>query len=263
MGKAADLWFRIGSYARFLLRSRNTMGYGIHSPYLFYIARTIVPERAKYYCFEDVERVRGEMVKDKTEVQVEDYGVGSGGKRKIAEIARLALKSPKEAQLLFRLVNLLKAGTIVELGTSLGITTAYLALPNKAAKVYTFEGSQALLNLAEQNWKQLHLTNIQPVCGNIDDTLDREAANWNTVDFAFLDANHRLEPSLRYFDLLAPHAGEKSIFVIDDIRHNRDMWKAWQHIQAHPSVTARMDLGTMGLVFFDTHFPKQTFRVRL
>ena len=263
MGKAADLWFRLGSYARFLLRSRNTMGYGIHSPYLFYIARTIIPETARYYCYSEVEQLRNVSLSNQTELQIEDYGVGSGGKRTIAEIARLALKSPKEAQLLFRLVNLLKAETIVELGTSLGITTAYLALPNKAAKVYTFEGSQALLNLAEQNWKQLDLHNIQPVCGNIDDTLEREAANWNTVDFAFLDANHRQEPTLRYFDLLAPHAGEKSIFVVDDIRYNRDMWEAWQHIEAHPRVTARMDLGTMGLVFFDAHFPKQTFRIRL
>ena len=263
MGKAADLWFRIGSYARFLLRSRNTMGYGIHSPYLFYIARTIIPERAKYYCFEDVERVRGEMAKDKTEVQVEDYGVGSGGKRKIAEIARLALKSPKEAQLLFRLVNLLKAGTIVELGTSLGITTAYLALPNREAKVWTFEGSKDLLNLAKKNWKSLEIKNIQPVCGNIDDTLARESANWSTVDFAFLDANHRQEPTLRYFDILASHAGEKSIFVVDDIRHSRDMWEAWKTICKREDVTARMDLGTMGLVFFDPHFPKQTFRIRL
>lgn len=263
MGKAADLWFRFGSYARFLLRSRNTMGYGIHSPYLFYIARTVIPETAGYYCYAEVEQLRRELLHNQTELQVEDYGIGSGGKRKIADIAHSALKSPKEAQLLFRLVVLLNANTIVELGTSLGITTAYLALANKAAKVWTFEGSRDLLNLAKKNWNSLGITNIEAVQGNLDNTLKREATNWSTVDLAFLDANHRQDPILHYFDILAAHAGEKSIFVIDDIRYNREMWEAWQLIKTHPRVTARMDLGTMGLVFFDPHFPKQTFRIRL
>ena len=263
MGKAADLWFRIGSYARFLLRSRNTMGYGIHSPYLFYIARTIIPETAGYYCFEEVERVRRELLRDNTEISVEDSGKGVDDKHQVAEVAKVTLKSQKKAQLLFRLVNLLKAQTIVELGTSLGITTAYLALPNKEAKVWTFEESKDLLKIAKQNWKGLGIKNIEAVQGNLEDTLARESANWSTVDFAFLDANHRQEPTLRYFDILASHAGEKSIFVIDDIRHSREMWEAWKAICEREDVTARMDLGTMGLVFFDPHFPKQTFRIRL
>ena len=273
MGKAADLWFRIGSYARFLLRSRNTMGYGIHSPYLFYIARTIIPETAKYYCFEEVERVRRELLRDKTEIGVEDFGIGgmqkesspSGNlmKRQVAEVAKVALKSQKEAQLLFRLVNLIKAETIVELGTSLGLTTAYLALPNKEAKVWTFEGSKELLKIAKQNWKRLGIENVEAVQGNLDETLEREAKNWRKVDFAFLDANHRKETTIRYFDVLATHAGEKSLFVVDDIRYSREMWEAWKEIEKREDVTARMDLGSMGLVFFDKHFPRQTFRIRL
>ena len=263
MEKKSDFWFRLGSYARFLLRSRNTMGYGIHSPYLFYIARTIIPETAKYYCYSEVEQLRHALLTDQTELQIEDYGIGSDGKRKISEIARLALKSPKEAQLLFRLGNLLKAKTVVELGTSLGLTTAYLALPNKNARVWTFEGSKDLLGIAKQNWKRLGLENIQAIPGNLDETLTREAKNWEKIDFAFLDANHRKAATLRYFDILAAHAEENSLFVVDDIRYSREMWEAWKEIETREDVTARMDLGTMGLVFFDKHFPKQTFRIRL
>ncbi len=263
MEKKSDFWFRLGSYARFLLRSRNTMGYGIHSPYLFYIARAILPETAAYYCFKDVERIRGELLRDKTEVSVEDFGVGGVGKRQVAKVAKVALKSSTEAQALFRLVNLVKAETVVELGTSLGVTTAYLALPNKGAKVWTFEGSKALLGIAKQNWKRLGIENIESVQGNIDETLVREAEKWGVVDFAFLDANHRKEATLRYFDVLAKHAGEKSIFAVDDIRYSREMWEAWEEIEKREDVSARMDRGTMGLVFFDKHFPKQTFRIRL
>ena len=105
MGKAAELWFRIGSYALFMLRSRNTMGYGIHSPYLFYIARAILPETAAYYCFKDVEGIREELLRNKTEVSVEDFGVGGVGKRQVAKVAKVALKSQKEAKSILLLLD--------------------------------------------------------------------------------------------------------------------------------------------------------------
>ena len=262
MLKWKDIWFRMCSYAGFYLRSGNTKGYGVHSPYLFYIARAILPETGRYYCYDEIESLRTELLRSREEVGVRDYGVG-GELRRVSKIARRALKPMREAQVLFRLVNMLKAKTIVELGTSLGVTTAYLASADSRAEVWTFEGSEALTDIAQRGWKKLGLHNIKVVQGNIDETLPLEEREWGVVDFAFMDANHRREATVHYFDLLARHAGEKSIFVVDDIRYNREMWDAWCAICGREYVTARMDLGSMGLVFFDTHFPKQEFRIRL
>ncbi len=259
--------FRIGSYAQFYLQSRNTMGYGVHSPYLFYIARTLIPETTPYYSFGDIEHARQQLLQRQDIVRVTDYGTGGGACQQtelpVGTIARKALKCPREAQLLFRLVNHLNAQMVVELGTSLGITTAYLAKPHAEAQIVTFEGSGALLGIAKQNWAKLGIHNITAVEGNIDETLPREAVRWQTVDVAFLDANHRKEATLRYFDILAAHAGEDSLFVVDDIRHSREMWEAWQAICEREDVTARFDLGSMGLVFFNRHLPKQTFKIRM
>lgn len=262
MKKAGEWCFRFWSYALYLLRSRNTLGYGIHSPFLFYIARTILPERAKYYCFAEIEGLRRELLRSKEEMRVEDFGTGESGVRRVSEVARVALKGEREAQVLFRIVNMLKAERIVELGTSLGITTAYLAKPHKEASVLTFEGSRALLEVAKRNWKRLGIANIRAIEGNIDETLEGTLGD-EVVDVALIDANHRKEATLKYFDVLVRHAGEKSVFVVDDIRYSKEMWEAWRDIEERRDVTARMDLGTMGLVFFDPHFPKQTFRIRL
>ena len=74
-----DFLFRIGSFARYLLRSGNTLGYGIHSPHLFTIARVIVPEQAQYYCFGEIEAVRQELVRRRDSVTVVDYGKTPSG----------------------------------------------------------------------------------------------------------------------------------------------------------------------------------------
>ena len=283
---AGDWLFRIGSFARYLLRSGNTLGYGIHSPHLFTIARVIVPEQAQYYCFGEIEAVRQELVRRRDSVSVVDYGTGSlirskgersegvktlvgseGGKtieRVVGEVARKMLKSREEAQMLFRIVNFEKAQMIVELGTCLGVTTAYLAKPRREAEVWTFEGSEALLDIAKSNWKRLGINNIHAVPGNIDETLETTVAGWKKpVDFALIDANHCYDATVRYFDVLAKKATEKSVFAVDDIRRDKEMWRAWEAIGAREDVTARMDLGQMGLVFFDKHLPKETFTLRV
>ena len=81
----------------------------------------------------------------------------------------------------------------------------------------------------------------------------------HAVDFAVMSA----QDGANMFETLATHAGEKSLFAVDDIRASKANWQAWQAIETNEHVTARMDLGQMGLVFFDPHFPKQTFRIRV
>jgi len=244
------------------LTSRHTLGYGIHSPYLFYIARAIFPEDSPYYCFADVEALRSRLLRSTEVLQVEDYGTGHSGPRSVASVLSTSVKDRREAQLLFRLVNFCNAQTIVELGTCLGLTTAYLALPHSQSTVYTFEGSSELAKKALQNWQALHLKNIHLVQGDISHTLPNTLSKIPDVDFAFLDANHTEEATLRYFEMLLPKVHEKTIFVLDDIRYSRGMFAAWKQITRHPSVTATMDLGTMGLVFFDKHYIQETYRIR-
>lgn len=263
--RTIDLFFRMASYARHFLTSRHTMGYGIHSPHLFYIARTLVPEDAQYYCYERVEVCRRRFLHCPDWVEVEDRGTGQSGLRCVRDIARTSLKDRKSAQLLFRLANFYQAERIVELGTSLGVTTAYLALPHASSRVVTFEGSKELLKQAQTAWIELELSNIEPILGNIDDTLPAWAAKQEegSVDMAFMDANHTEEATMRYFQTLLPLLHDGSIVVVDDIRYSPQMYNAWQRMYAHERVYAAMDLGGMGILFFDPHYMKQMFRIRM
>ena len=123
-----------------------------------------------FYIFEKIEELRKSLLRNKTEIKVENFGadsyLGTSDIKKIQDIARFSLADVATSQLFFRLVHTFKCNQILELGTSFGISTAYLAAANQKAKVYTFEGSVEILQQAEKNWKNLGLKNIVSIQGN-------------------------------------------------------------------------------------------------
>lgn len=260
MKQTTYIWRAI-DYVRHRLTSRNTMGYGVHSPSLFQLVRYVLPDRTPYYCFSAIEDLRRDLLRRRDEIYVEDYGTGHSGKRKVSDVARYSLKPSYEAQLLMRLAVATEATTIIELGTSLGLTTAYLASAGKQVHVTTYEGSPELAKLAGQNWQKLGLDNITCVVGNIDDTLYKRSHAH--VSMAFVDANHKGDAMWRYFEELKKGVGQSSLIVLDDIHADREMLDTWHRICQADGVTATIDLYSMGLVFFDSHLEKKTYKIRI
>ena len=264
--------YRLGAFLKHRLTSWNTGGEGIHSPYLFYIVRMLMYDRNPYYSWERIESRRTAMLHAPKLIQTQDFGTGTSSSKLVCDIAKRELEKRRNAEFLFRLVSFLghekgQPLNIVELGTSLGITTAYLAMADSRNKVYTFEGSKETLEVAESNWRHLEISNIVPLLGNIDDTLYNYARERTTgsssIDFAFLDANHTEEATLRYFDILAQQAGDKSIFVFDDIHYSKGMARAWERIKQDARVTTTMDCFDFGIVFFDPHYLRRNYTLRL
>jgi predicted O-methyltransferase YrrM len=62
-------------------------------------------------------------------------------------------------------------GTILELGTSLGITTSYFSLANPNTNIITMEGAKEVAEMAGRNFKSLGLQNISIRKGDFDQTL--------------------------------------------------------------------------------------------
>jgi len=148
------------------------------------------------------------------------------------------------------------------LGTSLGISSAYLASGNPNGKLLTIEGASSISAVANKNFQSLGLTNIELLTGNFDIILP-DILKASVPDFVFIDGNHRKEPTLDYFHQLLKKAGESSIFIFDDIHWSREMEAAWHEIKNHSSVMLTVDLFFIGLVFFRPEFKvKQDFIIR-
>jgi predicted O-methyltransferase YrrM len=255
----------IVAYLKFLYKSKNE--HSIHSPFVFELYTKIIKKKEKREEFITIENFRKEQLENDHVIEIQDFGAGSklnkSNCRKISVIAKNAEKSPKFGQLLFRLIEFLQPKTVLDLGTSLGISTLYQAAALTAkAKIYTFEGCPQTALEATKLFERTKTSNIEQIVGNLDQTLEAKLAKLKTIDFVFFDANHRYEPTIRYFTLCLEKSTEQSVFVFDDIHWSKEMEQAWEEIKLHPQVMITIDLFWVGLVFFRTNQPKQDFVLR-
>lgn len=241
-------------YFRYCRIGANSAGHGIHSPFVFEFVRHVLNDRHIYEEFQPIENLRKALLNDQTVINITDHGAGSAlnkrSQQKIADISRHAAKRPVIAQLLFRIIRYFEPHTIIELGTSLGISAAYLATAMPASTVTTIEGSDAIANKARENLKKLHAGNVQVISGTFDEHLPVVLEKLMQVDCAFIDGNHRKEPTLNYFNQILPHLSETGFMILDDIHWSREMEAAWESIKQHSQVTCTIDLFFIGLVFF-------------
>ncbi len=255
-------------YFKYYIHAANSKGHGVHSPFVFELITRVMNDFTRYEDYEKVEALRKQMLNDPTEIEVEDMGAGSAttssNRRSLSSIAKNAAKPKKFGQLLYRMVKYYQPQTVIELGTSLGITTGYLALANPQAKVITMEGAANIADKAEQNLETIGVKNVRMVRGNFDLTLKETLREHSPVDFAFIDGNHRQEPTERYFRQLLPHIHNDTLLVFDDIHWSREMESAWNNIVQHEAVGCDIDLFYIGIISFRKEFKeKQRFSVRV
>jgi len=254
-------------YFEYYLKASNGKGHGVHSPFVFNFITNVLNDKKHYDCYKNIEALRNNLKRDETVLIIEDFGAGSRvnaqQQRKVSAIANSALKPKKFGQLLYRIAQHYKPENILELGTSLGITTSYLATGNPKAKLITMEGAAAVANVARKNFMELGLQNISIIEGNFDNTLSATIQQLKKVDLAFIDGNHREEPTINYYHQLLNVINDHSILIFDDIHWSKEMEAAWQHIKDDEAVTLTIDLFFIGLVFFrKENKVKQHFSIR-
>lgn len=254
-------------YVQYYLSASNGKGHGIHSPFVFNFIIKVLNDKKKYSAYSLIEQQRKALLKNSNLIEVEDFGAGSSiiksNKRMVSAIASTSLKSKKYAQLLFRIVNYYQPATMVELGTSFGISSSYLALGNVKGQVYTCEGSSSIAAIAQNNFTKFGLQNIHLIKGDFASTLSPLLNKLKEVDLAFVDGHHQKKATLDYFNLLLHHSKSSSILIFDDIHWSAGMEEAWAVIKAHPSVTLTIDLFFIGIVFINPNFKiPQHFSIR-
>jgi predicted O-methyltransferase YrrM len=272
-----------GRFLRFYFQAKTQ--YSVHSPFVYEFVREILEDDRTFYVFLEAEILRGELINSKEEIEVEDFGAGShvnsNSRRKVSKIATSALSPDFQCQWLFRICQLYKPLTLIELGTSLGVSTLYITEGSgKKSQVKTLEGSPQIAALAQRNFDWFYETfelnslrnhdpavldfekyasffnrnsnknRIEIIEGNFDKTLVPTLKKLGKLDMAFIDGNHRYEPTVDYFEKCLPHIQHNSVLIFDDIHWSADMERAWETIKAHPSVKLTLDLFWCGIVFF-------------
>lgn len=252
----------IGRYLSYY--NKALTAYQIHSPAVYDFITEVLDQDRAYYKFGEIEFLRQKYLQSKDSIPFIEMGAGSkklsGDSRPIADIAKTSLSPVKTCRILFNAVKFYNSKNILELGSSLGISTAYLASVKNDVRVISLEGNPASADIARHNANQLKLNNIEIITGSFEQTLLPTLEKMKQVDLAYLDGNHSYDATIKYFNQLLPYLHNNSVIVLDDIYWSDGMLKAWKQLTQHPSITYSIDIYSSGFLFLDNSMKyKQQF----
>ncbi len=254
----------IKAFIRHILTAKTR--HGVHSPFVYSLIEDVIYKTKDKSDNKDIELLRTKLLKDNRRVAITDLGAGSmlsnRKEKPVKEIAAGLLKAPRLARLIYRLARHQNARSVIELGTCLGLTTAYLARAAPDADVISIEGCPNIAAIAAQNLNSLAIDNVRILNGNFDTLLPRVLSEMDTVDLVFIDGNHRKQATLDYFYQILPKANENTLLIFDDIYWSKGMEEAWNEIKSNPKVTVAVDLFWIGLVYFKKGQAKEDFNIR-
>lgn len=255
--------FEIREYFNFLTKSTNQ--YGVHSPFVFDLVTKCFYDKKHYADYNLIKKYRSELQSNKSIIAISDFGAGSrifkSNERQISQIAENAGISSHRAKLLYRVIQYFQPNIILEVGTSLGIATAAMALANKNSAITTVEGCSETLSVAKKQFQEFGIKNVDSVCNQFENyfqNLDTEK-----FDFIYFDGNHTKQATLSYFEALLQTTTNETCWIFDDIHWSQGMKEAWEEIKENPLVTVTIDTFQWGFVFFRKEQVKENFTIRV
>lgn len=240
-------------YLKYLIRARHRKGRGIHSPAVFEFVNRVMYKAFPDDKIKQIEEITHQLKQRKELIPFREFGAGStilrGNQRKIGDIVKYTAIESKTGILLYNMSRFYQFKVVLELGTSVGISTMYLAsgLDNQGI-VYTVEGNLSLTEIAKRNVEELGLQNVRFISQNFDPVLPNIVKKLDSPCLAFIDGNHNYQATLKYYNEISV-AIKKGFIVIGDIYWSKDMERAWKTIKE--SAVTTIDLYYTGIVFID------------
>jgi len=227
--------------------------------------QNIIRDTKEYSEYQLIEKYRNDLFRNTSIPAPVSLGAGTfcGQKqRSISHIARMASVNAKYGQLLFRMARYYKPDQIIELGTALGISTMYLSMGNPVARIITVEGNPQLAGIASKSFAAHGLENITLINSAFDDAIPRIIPEVKNNALVFIDGNHTLEATIRYYEVFCEATRFTNILVLDDINWSHDMAKAWKIITGEKCQGLAVDLFRLGIVFNNPDQTRQKIRLR-
>ncbi len=258
-------------YFQWIIKAKDL--HGVHSPFLYNFMKNCLYQDEIKPEFQRIEAVRKQLLNDRKNLSYTDHGAGnrikSGNEnantpttRSVAQIAKSSLKPPKTCRLFSRIPAYFDFQNVLEMGTSFGITSSYLACSKSNITIETIEGAPPIAQIARKTFSGLGLTNIKLREGLFDYVLPQLFRENPCFDMVYIDGDHKGESLLRYFNHIAKHIHDGSVVIVDDIRWSVSMHNAWLRIIAENEITLSVDLFDCGLLFFKKGLSKEHYAIK-
>jgi len=236
----------------------------VKSPFVKEFITEVLENNRTYYAPGKIIALRERLRQDQRIIQHTDFGAGSklgSTEKSIKSFVNTSASSKYKGEILFNLARYMDAKNILELGTNVGLGTAYLASANSASCVETIEGCPELCQVAKEALSVIGINNVNITPGKFSDQLKIICAKLKKIDLVFIDGDHSYEGTLAYYEQIKPYLHDQSIVVFDDIYWSDGMTKAWNKIKSQSDVSLNIDVFRLGIIFFDKEIKKRELKL--
>ena len=258
--------WRILKYIEHLFYRRHRQGRRIHSPYLFDFVHHVIFNASKGEVPVKIQKLHRELRNDLNLIPAGTLGEQSSAdqseNRTVRSFVRVSSVSRKQGALLYRISQWIKPEIIIELGTGLGVSAMYLASGAPLCPMHTIEGNPDRADFAVRVIKRCGLEGVKVHYGDLDQKLNDIIPDIKGRFVAFVDANHRYDPTISYVRRLITTVGEEAVIIMDDIYWSRGMNLAWQEVISWPEVRVSIDLYHMGILLLRKDLHKVHVKIK-
>ena len=265
--KGSGIGTLLWKFLRHRLLAGHRNGHGIHSPFVYDFARKVVFNKDSEPLSDQVTNSVKSLGRTRERLVIHDLGAGSrvsnADVRVIGSIARKSSVSPKQGRLLQRISAWYAPGTVIELGTGLGISTAYLAAGAPFSKIISVEGSAEKYVFAGKFLDELGFPSIELLNADFEEVYPGLLDEAEGRVMVFIDGDHRYEPSMRRSLALLNHEKiSEAVLILDDIYWSKEMEAAWRDLSSLPGSLISIDLFYFGIIIKRPDIARQHYRIK-
>jgi len=257
------VFWKMDAGLRWLIASKNDRW--LHPPWLFELYQKAFRHLHKEASWPLYEAQRKRLLGSKEGLEFVDPGSGVPCKRTVSFQAKRTLLSVGATEFLAVLAKHLQCSAVLELGSSLGITTLYLAGNHR--KVITVEGAAPVAAIAERTFGLFPELNIKLIQSTFDcvlaDALQELGISPSKGPILiWLDGHHHEAATEKYIEQIYSALGARAVVVLDDIRWSEGMFNAWQRQCKQGRWRVKIDLHRMGILMADPDLSPGNFTLR-
>lgn len=246
-----NIRYKIYSTVSFLVYFfRSKTKYKIHSPFVFNFINKVLES--------DIQNSNTTKLINfyKTQYKYINYSKNAGaGSTILSKANEPTLKfiqkvsiPKKYGKILMLLSQQFEHKTIIELGTSLGVSTSYLS--NSLNTIITIESNNDIFNIVKNAFEKLNFNNVHLINNTFENELQKVLENNKDIALIFIDGNHNKQATINYFKAFLPYISKDSVVILDDIYWSKGMTEAWHEIRQYKEVKLSIDLYRIGILFF-------------